>query len=284
MATPPPVSDTPEVAEHYATQVALTASLMAAIRRLRPQLTADPSDEYLALVAALVDYYALSSISESADHYEDMRELAGILAPFVLPLVDPPEEDAIEAAILAALAGADLAPDLDETEIIDAVQNLIEGITQSLVMEAGRDQLWTAIESDPEAAGWARVTRPGACAFCRMLATRGAVYKTERSASFQAHMRDENGGGDCRCGVEPLFAKTYEPPAHVRADQALWKRVTKGVSGPDKLNEFRRAIEGRSDGPRRKRRRLTPSAPQPHAGQQAAISSLLGAIDDAMRP
>ncbi len=249
MATQP-VSDTPEVAEHYATMVALTADLIEALRELPVQPDgADLPPDYLTMVAVLVNQYALAAVGESVDYYQAMRELAGVAAAFTVPIVDAPEPDAVEMLILAALAEADLAPgSLGEIDVDTAVQNLIEGLAQTLVMEAGRDEVWTAIENDVAARGWARVTRPGACAFCRMLATRGPVYKTERSASFQAHTAGPNGGGDCRCQVEPLFALHYEPPAHVRDDQVTWAET-------GSLNEFRRAIEGRSDGPRRQRKR-----------------------------
>lgn len=253
MATQP-VSDIPVVAEHYATMVELVADLVESIHELpvQPEGSNLPPD-YLTMLAVLVNQYALAAIGESADYYQALRQFAGVTTPFRVPIVDAPEPDAIEAAVQAAvreadLIATDLAADLDETKLEAEMQNLIEGLTRTLVLEAGRDEVWTAIENDVSARGWARVTRPNACAFCRMLATRGAVYRTERSASFQAHHADEHGGGDCQCGVEPLFAKRYEPPAHTRADQSLWSET-------GNLVDFRRAVEGRSDGPRRQRRR-----------------------------
>jgi hypothetical protein len=102
--------------------------------------------------------------------------------------------------------------------------------------------MFAAIEADREALGWARVARPGACYWCAMQATRGAVFETEESASFKPH-------NDCHCTVEPLFGRHYEPPAHVRGWQALYKESTDGEA--DKLNAFRRAYEGRTGGPRR---------------------------------
>jgi hypothetical protein len=242
-----PVSSNPLVVQHYAAVVDLNEDLVEALRSLEQPEDLDLPPEYLALVVALVNHYSLAAIGESADYYEAMRELADVLAPFRTPVVDPPADAVVAAAILAALSQADLAPGEADIDIAAQVQNLIEGITQTLVMEAGRDEVWTAIENDVAAKGWARVTRPGACAFCRMLATRGPVYKTERSASFQAHTAGPHGGGDCQCGVEPLFATKYEFPVHVQADRVLWSET-------GSLNEFRRAVEGRSDGPRRRQR------------------------------
>jgi hypothetical protein len=241
-----PVSSNPVVAQHYAAVVDLNEDLVEALRSLEQPEGVDLPPEYLALVVALVNHYSLAAIGESADYYEAMRELADVLSPFRTPIVDPPSDAVVIAAILTALSEADLAPSGD-LDVAVGVQNLIEGLTQMLVMEAGRDEVWTAIENDVAAKGWARVTRPGACAFCRMLATRGPVYKTERSASFQAHHATEHGGGDCQCGVEPLFATKYEFPVHVQADRVLWSET-------GSLNEFRRAVEGRSDGPRRRQR------------------------------
>lgn len=248
MATQP-VSDNPVVAEHYATMVALVAALIEDLRELPEQPTgASLRPDYLTVLAVLVNQYALAAIGESADYYTALRELAQAAA-FTIPVVGAPEPDDIEALILAAVAAADLAPgSIGDLDVDAAVQNLIEGLTQTLVMEAGRDEVWTAIENDVAARGWARVTRPGACAFCLMLATRGAVYKTERSASFQAHSAGPNGGGDCRCTVEPLFAQRYEPPAHIREMQVLWSET-------GNLYDFRRAVEGRADGPKRQRKR-----------------------------
>lgn len=49
----------------------------------------------------------------------------------------------------------------------------------------------TTAPTNPFWKGWARIPEPGACAFCRMLASRGAVYK-RNTGNFHSHNR-------CRC-------------------------------------------------------------------------------------
>lgn len=51
--------------------------------------------------------------------------------------------------------------------------------------------------------GWRRITAAGACKFCVMLAGRGAVYKSERSAGGRQTGRSFH--DNCRCTVEPLY-------------------------------------------------------------------------------
>jgi hypothetical protein len=66
-------------------------------------------------------------------------------------------------------------------------------------LAAGRETIQDNTARDPEASGWKRVTRGGACGFCRMLAGRGAVYK-EGSVHFAAHP-------DCNCAAVPSWDK-----------------------------------------------------------------------------
>jgi hypothetical protein len=249
VAKPPRVSDNPEVQSHYVTQAALIAALVAALRRLWPSL--DPTDvrkayePYKRGAAALVAQFSSASISLSADYFEAMREQAGISTAFRTPVIDPMADAQIQAYIDTTTRDFLAQVELD-AEVLNAE---IEAAAQAMVLDAGRNELLEAIERDTEAKGWARVTKPGACAFCLMLAIRGPVYSRE-TVGFRAHT-NAKGGATCRCTAEPLFGKHYEAPAHIREAGALWDKSTNGFKGRDAINEFRRAVEGRSDGPRR---------------------------------
>jgi hypothetical protein len=61
------------------------------------------------------------------------------------------------------------------------------------------DTMTENVKEDPEAVGWQRVARDGACPFCRMLADKGAVYRKESTATFAAHT-------SCHCVAAPKFA------------------------------------------------------------------------------
>ena len=257
MATLPPVSDNREVAAHYATQAGLSAGLFAALRKLWPTLSPTELQQtfphFLRGVTALVARFQEASISLSADHYEAMRDAAGVPGRFSPPIIDPWAEEQIQAYIAKAseeLLNGLLVDEIYLADITAEIQAEVDAASQLLVMNAGRNELIAAIEADREAKGWARVTKPGACAFCLMLATRGAVYKSEKTASFRAHVPKNGRGGFCQCTVQPLFGTYFEAAAHIREAKALWNSSTDGVPTEDKLNEFRRALEGRSDGKR----------------------------------
>lgn len=252
MATPP-VSSNPEVAEHYAAQVGITAALTAALRRLWPAV--DLGDvkatwpDYRRDVLAVTQEYASASIAVSADHYDTMRDQAGIGGRFRTPIADPPVDQLVLGYLDAATEDF-LAEHADELARIEAdIQAEIDATMGKLVMDAGRGEILTAVKADEKAKGWARVVRPGACSFCLLLATRGAAYKSEKTATFRAHQRFGGKGGDCRCTAEPLFAATYEPSAQVRAAQTLYAEATTGLPrGADRANAFRRAVAAQRAG------------------------------------
>lgn len=72
------------------------------------------------------------------------------------------------------------------------------GSAGRLAMNGGRDLIVASTTVDGRAAGWRRVTAGGACDFCQLLASRGPVYKSDRTASFEAH-------DHCACSAEPVF-------------------------------------------------------------------------------
>lgn len=189
-----------------------------------------------ALEAVLV-MYGRGASTAAADYYRLARAAAGVRGRVsITPVRD------ISATSLDRLVVDAVSAQMDLTAGRDA----LDAGAEALVLARGRRQVMSAVEQDREAKGWARIPHEGACSFCLMLAARGAVYGSRASASFQAHHRQTNGsGGECRCGVEPLWQGAYEPPARVRAAQRLWKDSTHGRTGGDARAAFRQAVEGR---------------------------------------
>lgn len=216
----PRASDDADVQANYATQFALIEALGTSVRSV--SLTDWP--EYRGNVAALVEEFSSAAVSLAADFYEEIR-LREVGAPFRAPTIPIMDAGRVEAYLQATAADM-----LDTIDTMAAeIERQVEGAAQFLAADSASDELFAAIEADAEARGWARVTRPAACAFCLMLATRGAVYTSESTANFRPHPK-------CRCSVEPLFGMSYEPPAHIRAAQALWRDT-------QNLNAFRRALD-----------------------------------------
>ncbi|WP_344734250.1 hypothetical protein [Nocardioides fonticola] len=198
-------------------------------------------------------------MSLAADYYEAFR--ADVLpgaTPFRAPVVDPPTLADVEARLddMAAELLASLDAVVDDVYLADVANQIaaeIEGAARSTVADAAFGELLASINDDREAKGWARIARPTACSFCRLLASRGPVY-TKDTVDFRAHVPINGRGGTCQCTAEPWIGSSYEPTAQVRADAALYQQIAdEGFRGADARNEFRRRIEGRTDGARRPR-------------------------------
>ncbi len=225
MATPT-VSSNPVVQRHYEVQLGISKSLSDALARIA---VLPSSPDYLRVVAALVAQYQGGAISLARDYYGDMREQAGVRSAFRPPTISPAPERAIQAYIGKAT---------EELGTLSAdYERQVAEFAKNLAVSAGTDELFAAKNADPERVRWARVTRPQACSFCLMLASRGAVYRTEDTATFRPHKT-------CRCDVEMAWStSSYEPAAHIRAAQHLWSESTAGVDGTKaKQNAFRRAL------------------------------------------
>jgi hypothetical protein len=132
---------------------------------------------------------------------------------------------------------------------------------QRLVLDAGRDVVDKTVRADDAAVGWMRVTDADPCAFCAILASRGAVYKSAESAGVEesrkraetphvpgtiAYETSDDWHNGCGCQVVPVFSRDAEMPETSKRADDLWKRAAKGLSGSDAVNAFRRAVEGRS--------------------------------------
>ncbi|WP_043493738.1 hypothetical protein [Streptomyces viridosporus] len=132
-------------------------------------------------------------------------------------------------------------------QAMDAAAVRMVGSTQYLALEGGRQVMQRSIEADEQAAGWARVTDADPCAWCAMLASRGPVYKSAKTAG------DPRQGGNryhdhCGCQAWPAF--THDEPFIGVAEQLYddWLRTTRGHGGKHAVNAFRRwwESEGRA--------------------------------------
>jgi hypothetical protein len=130
------------------------------------------------------------------------------------------------------------------------------------VENGGRRTILRAVRSDPVVKGWARIaTGRETCAFCLMLVSRGPVFTSAESAGLDLNdtsAADLFAAGDkealdelttrwhpgCDCEIAPVYDRSNWPgmDAYQRASQ-LWGTHTKGYSGKDALNAFRRALE-----------------------------------------
>jgi len=165
----------------------------------------------------------------------------------LVPIVEQGRQQSVELARVsytdarrAAIAEEDGFKPQDPLPLqaMEAAAVRMVGTTQYLALEGGRQVMNRSIEADERATGWARVTDSDPCAWCAMLASRGPVYKTAKTAG------DPRRGGNsyhdhCACQAWPAF--TNDEPFIGVAEKLYddWLRTTRGRGGKHAVNAFR---------------------------------------------
>ncbi len=97
----------------------------------------------------------------------------------------------------------------------DVTLSRLSGSVKRMVYDASRDTVVS--NATQEGVRWVRVAQPDACAFCRMLATRSAVYHSQALALRGASPYSESYHDHCRCVAVPVRAgSVYTPPDYVQ--------------------------------------------------------------------
>ncbi|MDX3324762.1 hypothetical protein PV405_08785 [Streptomyces sp. ME02-6979-3A] len=229
-------------------QRGLSRLLVRDVRKLRrliiPSRIQETVPDWIEAVRAVVGEYGNASAAAAADFYEAERVAAEVTGRFTVPLLDPPPDEQVDNSL--RWATKDIWPrdpeDPKTTEAqraplearLEAAEKKAEAVVQKLVTDQGRGTVQAAVRQDRMAVGYARAAALGACAFCRMLATRGMTYKQD-TAGFRAH-------DGCNCGVIPVFkGQRFELSAHAREWDRLYREYAAPFPG-DQLRRFRRAI------------------------------------------
>lgn len=197
-----------EVAEFRTVQrdvVALAlAELVAWWEQLMASLTGDvPVRELETFTAGLVATYGDAAALAAADWYDELRAGAGASGRFRAVMADP-APDGQAAAVARWAAGPLFGAQPDQRQ---ALEHLSGGV-QRLVLQPGRQTIAGSVDRDPADARWARVpTGATTCAFCRLLASRGAVYHSEEDAGGLANSYHSK----CDCVPTPVWPGEAEP-------------------------------------------------------------------------
>lgn len=189
-----------------------------------------------ALSGAVAEGYVRSS-GAALNYFEQFRAVEGVpgAAPTVLARTLPPAQVGTSLKVTGPYVAKHWIARKDGETLGKTLMSLI-GSTARLVLSGGRRTLHDSGQADSLLLGWSRVcgsARP--CAFCRMLRSRGPVYKTEGAASFKAH-------DFCRCHAEGVYSMDSDWAPGARDDLDIWDRSTEGLSGNDALKAFRAAI------------------------------------------
>lgn len=224
---------------HWQAQLALVALIVADLQNTYQWLEVEHPErvpKFTFAVSALVTKYGHISGTLAADYYEEARIDAGIVGPFHAIPAAVPIPDQVDASI--RWGAKDLwGPEPDVT----AVHTKIEGAVDKMVLDTGRNTVADNVIRDEKAHGFARQGRADCCAFCAMLISRGAVYKTRESAEFRSS--DGRAYHDhCHCTVDPFWGPAHKPTAQEHLLREQWDQYTRGYSGTDALNAFRRGL------------------------------------------
>lgn len=227
-------------AQHRSRQLVLRSALIRDL--LLTWRLFDPTDpasyaEFSGVAEILIRSLYRDSAALATTYYREFRQAERIAGAAVVRPAPELARERIRIALRATgLAGTLKAMRLGYPPEAAAQQGFVRasGAAGRLVLEGGRQSLLETVEADPERPRWRRVTSGDACHFCAMLASRGAVYASDRTAGFQAH-------DFCTCSVEPAFAGSEDPPT-TRRFRALWTESTRGHSGADAINAFRDAL------------------------------------------
>jgi hypothetical protein len=241
------VSDGGRDPDRYrAAQIGLSRLLVRDVRRLRrliiPSRLRASVPDWFAAVQAVVDQYAQTSAALGAEFYDAQRDAAGVPGTFTVPVADPPPAQKTEASLRWAAKDVwERDPEVATEAQLQPVETRLEQaekkaemVVQKLVADTGRATVLEAVRQDPQATAWARSAALGACAFCKMIASRGAVFAQD-TVRFQAH-------DGCHCGVIPVFrGQRFEPSPQAREWARLYQEYAAGHSG-SQLARFRRAL------------------------------------------
>jgi hypothetical protein len=214
-------------------------------------------------VTEVVDRYAETSATLAADFYDGERETAAVPGTFTVPLADPPSDEQVDTSL--RWATKDLWPrdeadatvaQLEPLDVrLEAAMGKADSVAQKLVADSGRETLRQAVKQDRYAVAYARAASLGACSFCKLMASRGSVYKTAETAGRDANERFSGDASvvkfhnDCHCGIIPVFrGQKFELSAHAAEWDRLYREYAQGHPG-DQLRLFRRALAEHDSNP-----------------------------------
>lgn len=166
-----------------------------------------------------------------AGFYEDARADADVPGAYEVELAPVPEP-----ARVSSLAGWGIAP-LFKTQIVTMLDgraatvaapdprlafNLLSGGVQRVIADGARETVELNIQRDPAEPKYARHASSNACAFCALNASRGAVYRSERTAGGKYH-------DHCHCVAVPSWGGDYQPAPYVQAWDAAYRSASREV-------------------------------------------------------
>lgn len=148
--------------------------------------------ELLAMLPDIADYYGDALAATAAEWYEDIRDAAG---DYRAVLGDQVKQDMIDGTVRYAMRY------VYEGEF-ESARHILAGAMQRWVQYAGRSTIARNVQLDPSKPRFARVPQgPVTCSWCTMLASRGWVYHSRKTAGEVASDYHDH----CECEIVPSW-------------------------------------------------------------------------------
>lgn len=204
----------PEVVRR--SQAGLADRAKAAVGSVWPRVARMPAGRVAGVMTDVLvaagDRYGTAAGAIAVDFYGEQRAAAGAAGSFEASVAELPPVERFD--ILARWATGPLFGESPNPGL--ALSKMTGGLSR-IVLGVGRATIEGAVAEDPAGPRWARHASANACAFCALVATRGAVYHSEKTAGQGAKYHD-----DCHCTVVPVFpGQRYEEAPYV----AKWRRA-----------------------------------------------------------
>lgn len=233
---------------------ATVQALLAAFKVLNPEALDATVADWLRVATPIVQKQRATSSLIAANYVTTLRNIELPAAkPIVAVLADTVDADTVARSLVVTGPGGIKRAMTAGRTLEKATEVAMAATARSgmrLALNGGRTTVIRTVEADDRAIGYVRVTSGSPCAFCAMLASRGAVYKTEMASEMAATGRRVRGTrqpGDkyhdgCHCTAKPVFTPDDPQLDEAERFRELWAESTAGYGGVDALNAFRRAL------------------------------------------
>lgn len=182
-------------------------ALAALLASLTGRSLDEVRDALLQALPGLVSQFGDVAATIAADFYDTLREQAGAKGAFTALLADPAPPAQVQASVRAVIGPMYAQQDPR------AVAGVLASTADRYVLQVGRDTITASARKDPAKPRWARVPQGDTCAFCTLLASRGAVYESEHTAKYKGESLHAY-HGDCDCIPTPIYPGQDYPPGY----------------------------------------------------------------------
>ncbi len=223
----------------------VSARMIAAWPLLDPFNLDATVDQWLSVARSVVTTGRSQSVQVSAQYLRLFRAIElGTADRFAPILAEAVNTAALDTSLLVT-GPVKVKQAIGAGQAVEAASQLAvasaAGAASRHALNGGRDTIDRTIRGDRLALGYSRYTRANCCSFCAMLASRGPVYKSAETATVTSRGRRYH--DHCYCQPVPVYSRDAAWPGQARQFEALWQETTKGKSGRDAVNAFRRAYE-----------------------------------------